>query len=100
MPPARQRPEPRSGQDETFSVSGCWLWPCRGPPRDDRVLWRGWPSLDRMLESTAFYMERRPQTIRRRVARAALGGVGALGMAILMTWPLATGFGSLGRTRD
>jgi len=45
-------------------------------------------------------MEPRRQRIGRRVARAALGVVAALGLAVLMTWPLAAGFGTLGRTRD
>src|SRR5262245_49916185 len=44
-------------------------------------------------------MEPRRQPIGRRVARAACGVVAALGLAIVMTWPLAAGFGTYGRTR-
>ena len=44
-------------------------------------------------------MEPRRQPIGRRVARAALGVVAALGLAVIMTWPLVAGFGTLGRTR-
>ena len=50
---------------------------------------------------TAFYMlsmEPRPQPVVRRVARAALGLAVALVLAIAMTWPLAAGFGTYGRT--
>ncbi len=51
---------------------------------------------------TAFYMLSigpRPQPHARRVARAALGLVVVLALAIAMTWPLAAGFGTYGRTR-
>ena len=44
-------------------------------------------------------MEPRQQPIGRRVARAALGVVAALNLAVIMTWPLAAGFGTYGRTR-
>ncbi len=47
---------------------------------------------------SAFYMERRPDTIAGRALRAALPCAVALALAILMTWPLAAGFGRLGRT--
>lgn len=33
------------------------------------------------------------------MTRAAFGVVAALGLAVIMTWPLAAGFGTLGRTR-
>src|SRR5690349_11671703 len=39
------------------------------------------------------------QPIVRRAARAALGIAVALLLAIAMTWPLAAGFGTYGRTR-
>ena len=51
---------------------------------------------------TAFYMLSigpRPQPVVRRVARAALGLGVVLALAIAMTWPLAAGFGTYGRTR-
>src|SRR5688500_8754248 len=51
---------------------------------------------------TAFYMlslESPPQPVARRMARAALGIVVALLLAVAMTWPLAAGFGTYGRTR-
>src|SRR5688572_18381759 len=44
-------------------------------------------------------MQPRRQPIGRRVASAALGGVAALALAVAMTWPLAAGFGTFGRTR-
>lgn len=44
-------------------------------------------------------MQPRRQPIGRRVASAALGGVAALALAMAMTWPLAAGFGTFGRTR-
>src|SRR4029450_11880342 len=44
-------------------------------------------------------MELRRQPIGRRVARAAFGVVAALALAVMMTWPLAAGFGTFGRTR-
>ena len=51
---------------------------------------------------TAFYMfstEPRRQPLGRRVAGAAAGVAGALALAVAMTWPLAAGFGTYGRTR-
>ena len=50
------------------------------------------------LECPAFYMERRPDTIAAGARRAAVGCAAALALAVLMTWPLAAGFGRLGRT--
>jgi hypothetical protein len=50
------------------------------------------------VECPAFYMERRPDTIAARALRAAAVCAGALALAIVMTWPLAAGFGRLGRT--
>ena len=44
-------------------------------------------------------MERRRDTIRARGVRAAVLCVLALAASVVMTWPLAAGFGSLGRTR-
>jgi hypothetical protein len=44
-------------------------------------------------------MEPRRQPIGRRVARAAFGVVAASALAVVMTWPLAAGFGTYGRTR-
>lgn len=43
-------------------------------------------------------MQDRPDTISRRVGRALVAGAAALGMAIVMTWPLAAGMGRLART--
>ncbi len=43
-------------------------------------------------------MDNRPDTIARRVRRAALVAGAAFGLAVLMTWPLARGLGSLGRS--
>jgi hypothetical protein len=43
-------------------------------------------------------MERRLDTIAARVLRAAVACTAALALAIVMTWPLATGLGRLGRT--
>lgn len=43
-------------------------------------------------------MEPRRDTIARRPTRAALGFAAALALAIVMTWPLARGLGSLGRS--
>ncbi len=43
-------------------------------------------------------MERRPDTIAAGARRAAAGCAIALALAVLMTWPLAAGFGRLGRT--
>lgn len=45
-------------------------------------------------------MDERRQTIRRRAARIVLAGAAAVVMSVVMTWPLAKGFGSLGRTRS
>src|SRR4051812_43897315 len=39
------------------------------------------------------------QPIGGRVARAALGSGAALALAVIMTWPLAAGLGTYGRTR-
>ena len=44
-------------------------------------------------------MEPRRQPIGRRVACAAVGAVASLALAVAMTWPLAAGFGTFGRTR-
>jgi len=44
-------------------------------------------------------MEPQRQPMGRRVARAAFGVVAALALAVIMTWPLVAGFGTLGRTR-
>ena len=43
-------------------------------------------------------MHRRPDSITRRVASGALACVSALAITLIMTWPLAVGFGRLGRT--
>ncbi len=43
-------------------------------------------------------MHSRPDTIARRVRRAALVTAAASGLAVVMTWPLARGLGSLGRS--
>jgi hypothetical protein len=45
-------------------------------------------------------MDERRDTIIRRLARAALACSLALALAIVMTWPLAAGFGSLGKVRS
>jgi hypothetical protein len=50
------------------------------------------------IECPAFYMGRRPDTIAGRALRAAAVCTGALALAIVMTWPLVTGFTRLGRT--
>jgi hypothetical protein len=44
-------------------------------------------------------MQPRQLPIGRRVARAAFGVAAALALAVMMTWPLAAGFGTYGRTR-
>lgn len=44
-------------------------------------------------------MERPPDTIAGRAWRAAAGCAAALALVIVMTWPLAAGFGRLGRTQ-
>ncbi len=44
-------------------------------------------------------MERPPDTIEGRAWRAAAGCAAALALVIVMTWPLAAGFGRLGRTQ-
>jgi hypothetical protein len=49
---------------------------------------------------SAFYMERRPDTIAARARSAAIGCGLALALAVLMTWPLASGLGRLGRTTN
>ena len=43
-------------------------------------------------------MERRPDSIAARARRAAIACGLALALAVVMTWPLATGLGRLGRT--
>lgn len=43
-------------------------------------------------------MDDRRDTMLQRAGRAALAGSLALGMAVVMTWPLAAGLGHLGRT--
>ena len=43
-------------------------------------------------------MDDRRETMLQRARRAALAGSLALGMAVVMTWPLAAGLGHLGRT--
>lgn len=47
---------------------------------------------------SAFYMERRPDTIAARARRAAIACGVAIALAVLMTWPLAAGLTRLGRT--
>jgi hypothetical protein len=49
---------------------------------------------------SAFYMERRPDTIAARASGAAIACGLALALAVLMTWPLASGLGRLGRTSN
>jgi hypothetical protein len=49
---------------------------------------------------SAFYMEPRPDTIAARTRGAAIACGLALGLAVLMTWPLASGLGRLGRTSN
>ena len=49
---------------------------------------------------SAFYMERRPDTIAARARGAAIACGLALALAVLMTWPLASGLGRLGRTSN
>jgi len=48
----------------------------------------------------AFYMEPRPDTIAARARGAAIACGLALALAVLMTWPLASGLGHLGRTTN
>lgn len=50
------------------------------------------------IECLAFYMGRRPDTIAGHALRAAAVCAAALAVAVVMTWPLASGFGRLGRT--
>ena len=50
------------------------------------------------VECLAFYMERRPDSIAARARSAAIACGLALVLAVVMTWPLATGLGRLGRT--
>ncbi len=50
------------------------------------------------IECPAFYMGRRLDTIASRTVRAAAVCAAALALSIVMTWPLASGFGRLGRT--
>ena len=45
-------------------------------------------------------MDEPTQTIRRRAARILLACAAAVALSIVMTWPLAAGFGSLGRIRS
>src|SRR5262245_57420947 len=45
-------------------------------------------------------MEDARDTIARRLAHGAIACTAALLLAILMTWPLAAGFGSLGKVRS
>lgn len=47
---------------------------------------------------TAFYMVAGPDSIARRVGHAAAACAAALALTLIMTWPLAAGFGRLGRT--
>ena len=47
---------------------------------------------------SAFYMERRPDTIAARARPAVIAGAAACLLAVLMTWPLASAPGRLGRT--
>ena len=49
---------------------------------------------------SAFYMEARPDTIAARARGAAIACGLALVLAVLMTWPLASGLGRLGRTTN
>src|SRR3954464_10616573 len=49
---------------------------------------------------SAFYMEPRPDTIAARARGAAIACGLALALAVLMTWPLASGLGHLGRTTN
>lgn len=49
---------------------------------------------------SAFYMEPRPDTIAARARGAVIAGGLALALAVLMTWPLASGLGRLGRTTN
>jgi hypothetical protein len=44
-------------------------------------------------------MDQHAETIRPRAVRILLACAAALAMSVVMTWPLAAGFGSLGRTR-
>ena len=50
------------------------------------------------VECPAFYMGRRPDTIAAGTLRAAAVCAAALAAAVVMTWPLASGLGRLGRT--
>lgn len=50
------------------------------------------------VECSIFYMARRLDTIAARTLRAASVCVVAVALSIVMTWPLASGFGRLGRT--
>jgi hypothetical protein len=52
------------------------------------------------VECPAFYMERRPDSIAARARGAAIACGLALTLAIVMTWPLASGLGRLGRTTN
>ena len=63
--------------------------------RRDTEDWRGLA-----VECPAFYMERRPDTIAARARGAAIACGLALALAVLMTWPLASGLGRLGRTSN
>ena len=47
-----------------------------------------------------FYMEARPDTIAARARGAAIACGLALTLAVIMTWPLASGLGRLGRTTN
>lgn len=47
---------------------------------------------------TAFYMDAGLDSITRRIVRVALTCGAALALTVVMTWPLAAGFGRLGRT--
>ena len=49
---------------------------------------------------SAFYMEPRPDTIAARARSAAIACGLALALAVIMTWPLASGLGRLGRTTN
>ena len=49
---------------------------------------------------SAFYMEPRPDTIAARARGAAIACGLALALAVIMTWPLASGLGRLGRTTN
>src|SRR5258708_36482646 len=50
------------------------------------------------IEWSAFHMDGRPDTLTARVRRGMILSGAALGLAVIMTWPLAAGMTALGRS--